>query len=105
MFHWAGPFIGPGKWACESYFSSSISYNAKQHFLVFSLLVLLSSLICKENSSSSCLTHVIESSSFKKARRREERGPEFESQWELKVFSCQKNCMENGEKKILSYFP
>ena len=24
VFHWAGPFIGPGKWAWESYFSSPI---------------------------------------------------------------------------------
>ena len=25
MFHWAGPFLGPGKWACEPYFSIPIS--------------------------------------------------------------------------------
>ena len=24
MFHWAGPFLGPGKWACEPYFLSHI---------------------------------------------------------------------------------
>ena len=29
MFHWAGPFLGPGKWACEPYFSSPISFDFK----------------------------------------------------------------------------